>query len=354
MDSRKFIDETIVFDSSQILLIQKLERIKKDISRTNFAKIFKNNKYFGAYIYGPVGRGKTVIAKIFYDSIKFKKNFYHYQSFVKYLHEQAHILFIKNEQDPVVKIADTLTKNYKFICIDELEIRDIADAMIMQRLCELLIKRGVFLVFTSNIKPSDLYNDGLQRELFQKFIDIINKKFFVHNLLSVKDYRFGKITSDKNVILYPANADNIKLFEEMLNVLTHNQEYKETSIIVFGRMVNFKKCYKNTLYSDFVEMFESQYSYNDYLSITEKYDAIIITKFGQLPSNSDIIIRFINFIDSAYMNKVMLVTLLEVCPEELYSGSRYKKEFQRAISRIVEMNSEEYILNTKYHKGNNE
>ncbi len=353
MEINKFLDESIILDSSQSLLIRKLEEIKKDISRPKFARLFKSNKYSGIYVYGSVGRGKTILIKALYDSIKLKKNFYHYQSFIKYLHQHSHILFKKNEKDPVVKIAKSLARNYKFICIDELEIRDIADAMIMQRLCESLLKLGVFLVFTSNIKPDSLYKDGLQRELFLKFIDIIDKRFFIHNLQSTKDYRFGKITSNKNVILYPATENKVKLFGEMLLALTHNGDYKETAITVFGRLVNFKRCYGDVLYTNYQEMFESTLSYNDYLSITEKYDAIIIEKLSQLSDNSDIVIRFINFIDNAYANKVMIVALFEVAPEDLYIGSRYKKEFQRVISRIAEMNSQEYIVNSKYHKENN-
>jgi len=346
------IPKSVSLDSAQLELVSSLEKVKSDISRATLSKLLKSPKHKGAYIYGAVGRGKTIIVKAFYDSLKQKKNFYHYQEFVKYLHEESHKLFLKNQKDPVLILAKKLSFEYQIICIDEVEIRDITDAMLIQRICLELARLGVFLVFTSNIKPTNLYQNGLQRELFLKFINFINDEFFVFELNSEKDYRFSKILSNKKVITYPVTDKNLEHFKQMLASLTHNNNFSSVSLVVFGRELVFERCFSNVLYSNEVELFKRELSYNDYLSIAQKFSCIVIDNIKSLGDSSDIAIRFINFIDNIYANKVMLVAMLEVEPEKLYTGTKYKKEFGRAVSRIQEMKGLEYITSSKYYRKN--
>ena len=346
-----YVGSTVILDAAQSKLISEFEDIKTNIFKPIFLNLRRKKQYKGIYIYGTVGTGKTILLQAFFDSLDQKKIFYHYQAFIKYLHEELHLLFLGNQRDPVLIMAKNLASLYKVICIDELEIRDITDAMLIQNLCIALSKLRVIIMFTSNTQPNDLYRDGIQRESFMKFIDFIEKNFFIRPLITNKDYRFSKIAANKNLILFPNSEVNLRLFNEMVDALIRNIASKKDKVVVFGRDVEFKKCYNNEiLYTNYEELFLSELSYNDYLEVCKKYKAIILEKIDHIMESSDVIIRFINFIDNAYVNKITLVAYFAERPENLASTTKYNKEFKRTISRISEMNSTEYICNTKYYK----
>ncbi len=346
------VNNKVTLDKAQLDLLTRLEDIKSSFEKPRIINFLKQKKYNGLYIYGEVGRGKTLIAKGFFESLLVEKQFYQYPDFIKFLHEYSHSLFLQNIRDPIPVIAKHLAELYKVIVIDELEIRDITDAMLIQNLSLALSRLNVFLVFTTNFKHQDLYKDGIQRESFLKFISFIDTTFFITHLEAEKDYRFSKISADQDIIIYPSSAENQKKFETIRDALLRNHILSKESILVFGRELIFEKCYKSEILCvTYQELFLQSLSYNDYLEICKKYKAIILEGVDSLGDSSDSAIRFVNFIDSAYAKRVMLVAFFKQTPKELLSlNNKYSKEFQRALSRINEMNSSEYINNSKYYK----
>lgn len=345
-----YIPKTVTLDHAQINLIKVLEKISKDISRNTLSRMIKHPRYSGIYIHGPVGRGKTIIFEAFFNTIKKTKILYHYQAFIKFFHEESHKLFLSNKDDYILALAEDIASKYDFIFIDELEIRDIADAMIIQRFCEVCAKKGLFLGFTSNIRPDKLYENGLQRELFMKFIDFVTEEFFVANLDHQKDYRFTKVSSGKKVILEDSLSQKcLEEFEELVNALTKNKQFSPTELNIFGRKITFDKTYKEVLYVDIDDIINKELSYNDFLEITSKFNAVILNAEKEIPNDSNMVLRFINFIDNIYANNLLFVAKFSTKVADLYKFTKYKNEFKRAISRITEMNSEEYIVNSKYH-----
>jgi cell division protein ZapE len=351
MSLRVYIPDSVILDNQQEELLEVLEGLSKKINKKSFFhKLFKSQKYSGVYLWGSVGRGKTVLFRAFYDSLKVeKKIFYHYQSFARYLHEEAHKYFLSGKKDYVKALAEKLSKSYEVIIIDELEIRDITDAMLIQRIVQILIDNGTFIGFTSNIKPDNLYLDGLQRELFLGFINQVNSEFLLLNLDSSIDYRFRKISDGKSIILDEKSESNDIYFDQLVNSLTHNKDFRKDEINLFGRKVEFARVFRKILYLEISEIIEQELSYNDFLAISEKYDAVILLADKKIQNDSNHAIRFINFIDNIYANKLLFIAYFCSRVGEFCESLKYEAQFKRAASRIAEMNSADYINQSKYY-----
>ncbi|MDX1924376.1 MAG: cell division protein ZapE [Rickettsiaceae bacterium] len=346
-----YIQTGVKLDNQQKSLIQKLDEIKKSLEKNYFMKFFSSQSCSGIYIHGPVGRGKSVILKAFFEASKQTKVWYHYQQFIQFIHEESHEAFEASGQDAIVDIAEKISSKYSLIVIDELEIRDITDAMIIHRISKILLSKGNFLCFTSNIKPSDIYLNGLQRELLMDFIRTIESKFFTFNLDNGHDYRFSKAASSKQIITEGYNENNLTLFEELKHSITKGHKLTQTDLEIFGRKIIFERTYKKAAFVTLEEICDNELSYNDFLEISENFSAIVLEAETNLQDDSDKVIRFINFIDSLYDSKLLLIAIFKDKIASLYKGKKYKKEFGRALSRIAEMSSNDYITTSKYYKG---
>lgn len=305
---------------------------------------FKRTQQRGIYLYGGVGRGKTMLMKKFFEYITVRAQIIHFQKFIKDIHSRIHTLKDKNTNKVLHHLAKEISATGNVLCLDEFEIKDITDAMIVMRLVGFLIKEHVFVFITTNTPPEDLYKDGIQRESFLPFIDLIKRDFLTLTLDSEIDYRFNKIASTEERIFYPISDQSKVKINKIKKSLCDFDELHKVEVNLFGRDLEFLKGHKNILFTNFNELFERNLSYADFVAITEKFKIIVVEDIRNIASDeTDVVIRFINFIDNAYFNKVFLIMELMSRPEDIYPNGKRVNEFARAISRIKEMNSTEYL-----------
>ncbi|AAU03685.1 cell division protein ZapE [Rickettsia typhi] len=340
---------SFILNSKQIALLKELKTLAKEVNKSNSLFQFFNKHHLknGIYLYGPVGSGKTLLMKSFFEVINISKTILHYQNFIHAIHKSMHKLQTEKQKDIIPKIAKNYAKQTKVLCIDEFEIKDITDAMIISRLFNELIKQNIFIFITSNTLPNNLYKDGLQRESFLPFIKIINNTFYIKYLDNQHDYRFDNkaLGAKCSRIIYPLTLENKNKFKEIIIKISDNN-FVAQNIQVLGRSIPFQKVYKRILVTDYNELFIRELSYIDYVNICQNFNIIIVENINTIDANdTNTAVRFINFIDNAYFYKVLLFMSLEDNPNKIYQGLARADEFKRTISRLNEMNSEAYLLN---------
>lgn len=334
----------IKLDEKQKALVAKLQSVEQTINSNFIQKLLKKHRA-GIYIHGSVGSGKSMIAKAFYESLDCKKLFIHYQDFMKNIHEALHSY--KNKENIIEQLANLYTDKANILCIDEFEIKDITDAMMIGRLFYELKKRNVFILTTSNTAPQDLYKDGLQRDLFVPFIDMILSEFDVFYLNDKIDYRMIKISSTKR-ILYPLDKNTKTQMDNIINYLVDLEHCYPTTLTVFGRKIEFQKTYQTKLVTNFTELCKARLSYNDYIEICRYFSTIIMEDVPIMnEDNTDEAIRFINFIDNIYTYNNLLFISINASPEKLYQGKSRTLEFKRTASRLHEIESDNYFNKAK-------
>ncbi|MCP5369333.1 MAG: cell division protein ZapE [Rickettsiaceae bacterium] len=301
------------------------------------------------YLYGKVGRGKTMLMKYFYDSVEVSKNMMHFQQFMRRIHEEIHKFKTQNISLNIIiqQLAIKLSREFKVLCLDEFEINDIADAMIIMQLFKELYKRKIIIFLTTNIEPDNLYKNGLQREGFLPFIRELYQRFSIFNLDHETDYRY-LLTAKQHRIFAPKDKYSQKAISEIKNRLSKGTTRTATSTIIFGREIRFADSTKDIIFTNFSELFERNFSYADYGHITKIYKVFVVEDVRPIEENeTDIVTRFINFIDNAYYNNILLFLSSECALNTIYTSGKKQQEFQRVLSRLNEMDSVEYYENYK-------
>jgi cell division protein ZapE len=338
----KFLPPEVKLDSTQKHISSRLEDIAFNLEKISIFNFFKKPSICGIYLYGGVGRGKTMLMQGFYHRCNLKKRMVHYQDFMQGVHKKIHKLQGEEPGKVLANLAKEFAANYNILCLDEFEIKDITDAMIIARLFQEIARLKVFIFITSNTKPANLYKEGLQRASFLPFIEFVSNNFEVLCLETDHDYRLDKLSELNSRIIYPLNEENKLSMKKVISQLTDDR-LVPGSLVVFGRRIVFAKTHGTILVTDFDELFMQELGYADYVSICQEYSIIILENIPAIDSNnSDLITRFINFIDNAYFYRVLLFASLYAKAEELYTEGKRSAEFVRTVSRLHEMNSNGY------------
>jgi cell division protein ZapE len=335
-------NQGIEIDLAQSNLIKKMiESIPKEKSLINKFKKRKFNKA-SFYIWGEVGRGKTLITKSFLNEIKINKAIFHYIDFMQNIHNELSVM--SGKSDPLNLIAKSLSKKYKIIFIDEFQVEDVADAMIIGNLLNQLIQLDVVLYITSNAHPDDLYKDGLQR---QKFIDVMKamqKQFNIYKLDGVIDYRSRNIAN--------VNQENSNKFFDEKDILLvikenfDNKNFTKKTLNINSRQFTCKAVSNDFLWISFSDFFIEPNGSSDYMEISKNTEWVFLNDFKYCDDNStDIIRRFISFIDICYRDKTKIKFFFNgIAYEKLYTGNKLEILWDRCQSRLSEMQTSEYLI----------
>lgn len=301
----------------------------------------------GIYLFGGVGRGKSMLMDLLFQNVPIKtKERVHFQAFMRDIHAEIHRLRQlpgDDVGDPIPGMADGIADNTTLLCLDELEVRDIADAMIVSRLFQKLFERGVVVVATSNRHPNDLYKDGLQREKFLPFIELLKTKLDVLALESLQDYRLGRLMGSP-VYYTPLGPDADQALDAAWARLTDDAPPKPDHILVQGRRVAVPAAAHQVARFTFSDLCEKALGPSDYMAIAAQFATVIMSGIPQMTEEKkDAARRFVTFVDALYEHRTVLVCSAAVPPTELYVGREGGFEFQRTASRLIEMQAVDYI-----------
>jgi cell division protein ZapE len=306
----------------------------------------------GLYIWGSVGRGKTMLMDLFFDETRAPhKQRLHFQAFMADVH--ARIFAIRQQMkkglvkgdDPIAPVAEAIAEESWLICLDEFTVTDIADAMILGRLFTQLFQRGVVVVATSNVEPSELYKDGLNRALFLPFIDLLREKTQILHLAARTDFRLEKLKGEP-VYHMPADAKAHAALSRAFTALTGVAEAPGMRLDVLGRGIVVPQAKAHVARFDFKDLCHSPLGPRDFLAIAQNFHTVLVDAVPIIRSEeADVAKRFILLIDALYDQHVKLIASAAAEPAELYQGTSGREafEFARTASRLMEMRSATYL-----------
>jgi cell division protein ZapE len=338
-------------DSAQMDVILRLENLQQRIQahkpprRGLLGRLLPNRQASGIkglYIWGGVGRGKTFLMDLFFDSLKVeKKKRIHFHRMMHDVH--ARLRTQDNIEDPLDTVADDIAAETQVLCFDEFFVSDIADAMILGKLLDGLFRRGVTLVATSNSKPDDLYPEGLQRQRFLPAIELLNKNTDVIHMDSGLDYRL-RLLQKAGTYLTPDDDQAIQKLNFFFDESATSQIRTDRNLEINGRNILARKCAKGIAWFDFKALCDGPRSQSDYIELARWYPSVIVSGVPQLdPMREDQARRFIALVDEFYDRHVKLIISAQTKAASLYTGTKLNFEFNRTVSRLIEMQSSEYL-----------
>jgi cell division protein ZapE len=280
---------------------------------------------------------------LFYQSLpaKIASERTHFHSFMNRIH--ASLRQHRNIENPLQQVAKDIASQTRVLCLDEFVIIDIGDAMIMAGLLEALFAEGVVLVTTSNAAPARLYHDGLQRARFLPAIDLISQHCKVVNLDGQLDYRL-RFLQQTDLYSVPHDSETEVAIRDYLAQHVVPVQVEQAELTINGRVLEHQFCAEDTVWFNFTELCESTRSQNDYLELARIFNTLILTDIRQMDKiDDDVARRFVLLVDVLYDHHVKLICSAAARPEQLYLGARLSFEFERTASRLIEMQSQEYL-----------
>lgn len=344
----------VTYDESQHKVITKLDDIyhqllaepdRRSVSILD-KLVGKRRPYWepirGLYIWGSVGRGKTYLVNQFYNILPTQyKVRLHFHAFMQNTHEK--LADFKLESDPLRRVAEAWAARVRVICLDELHVADITDAMILANLLEGLFEKGVTMVTTSNDTPDDLYRGGLQRDRFLPAISLIKRHLEVCELIGNSDYRLRVL--EKAPVYYQCHAgERYSELEASFKALSNSEALSEPYVVINSRRIPVQMRADGLIWLTFDALCNGTRSVADYIELARLNNTIFVSDIPIMGNDdNDAARRFINFIDEIYDRNVNLIVSAQEKPENLYCGSRLQKSFLRTSSRLEEMQSHEYL-----------
>jgi len=298
----------------------------------------------GLYIHGPVGRGKSMLMDLFYENVTFApKRRVHFHDFMADVHAAVRRW---REDDPgkeIVRTAAGIRANAALLCFDEFQVQDITDAMILARLFEALFEAGIIVVATSNRHPRELYESGINRQLFLPAIDLIEARMDVMCLDGPIDYRLARLERAR-VYFTPLNADTATALDEVWHDLTGMTHGTPGELEVLGRKLAVPEQARGAARFTFHDLCVQPLGPQDFLAIADNFHAVVLKDVPRLtPDKRNEAKRFVTLIDALYERSVKLICTAAAAPHELYPAGDGAFEFERTASRLVEMQTPEYL-----------
>jgi len=343
-------------DPAQMEVLRKLQRLSDNLvaegryrQKADAIKLLTTQPQTSKslYIHGGVGCGKSMLMDWFFECCPVEqKRRVHFHAFMLEVHEFIHQWRQRNGGEVIPALAQSISASTRLLCFDEFHVTDIADAMILGRLFSQLFAAGVVIVATSNRHPDDLYQEGLQRELFLPFIRLLQEQADIVELASSQDYRLTHLRALGTTYFYPLGSDATRFIQQSYNELSSFAPLQPGTIEIMGRKVSLRAVHGDIALSSFEELCEQPLGPADYLHIACEFNTLIIADIPRLtPEKHNQARRLMNLIDALYEHKVKLICSAEVPAEELYKDSDGAFEYQRTVSRLIAMQTDHYLNN---------
>ena len=346
-------------DPAQLSALKALVRLESELAHPAKRALFRKARpesRRGVYLMGPVGRGKSMLMDLFYETVPVaSKRRTHFHVFMGEIHRlidawrkgdaaarKARFGQSKGD-DPIPPVADVVAERATLLCFDEFQVTDIADAMILGRLFQALFARGVTLVSTSNRHPDQLYKDGLNRQLFLPFIAMLKERTEVVSVAGPHDYRLDRLRA-AGTWFSPIDPDHRRTFDTLWKQTIWPEEADGEAIEVLGRTLAFPNACGNLLRAGFAELCARPLGPNDYLAVADRFYTVFLEDVPQLsPAKREEARRFVILIDALYEARTRLIVLAEADPSKLYPEGAGAFEFERTASRLQEMRSADWL-----------
>lgn len=338
-------DGQIQADDQQLHAIEKLDKIftalNQPVKKRLFKRKSKKQSVTGLYLWGSVGIGKTYLMDLFYDCATFPKMRMHFFTFMHNIHKQLHEH--QGQKNPLTLIANRIAEQTNVICFDEFFVTNIADAMILGELFKSLFAAGITLIATSNTEPDNLYKDGLQRERFLPAINALKQHTDVIHLTTKHDYRRQQ-KKPAEVYFFPLNDTTETQMQEAFDYYNQGKDYDREPLDVNSRTLAVIRKHDTILWCDFRDLCQQDRSQDDYIILAKHYRTILIDGIEPIASHDRrTILRFVHMIDIFYDEQVRVIISAETPAQALYPGGPHTFEFQRTLSRLIDMQSKDYF-----------
>jgi cell division protein ZapE len=296
----------------------------------------------GLYLWGGVGRGKTLLMDLFFAALPFDDKLrQHFHRFMASVHD--HLKDLREREDPLELVADRLASETRIICFDEFAVTDIADAMILGTLFAALFRRGVTLAATSNIEPGQLYREGLQRQRFLPTIELLRRHTEIVHVDGSADYRL-RVLERANVFQIPSGAEADARLAEFFDAIAPDEGDHGRALELLGRRIDYLSAADGVIWFDFAAICDGPRSQDDYIELSRLYQTVLVSnvpRFDVTLENQAR--RFIALVDEFYDRRVKLILSAALPVVELYRGEKLRHDFERTSSRLIEMQTHDYL-----------